>query len=456
MKRKKFITVLGILCMVLGTGCGQKNYSEIDPAQLTETAEKQSSGINEELAVEKTVKEEQRVEEKPAEQQPEHETVPSLPTQEIDNYLQAMTLEEKVAQLFIVVPEALVESADGAAADTVTAAGERTKAALSEYPVGGFIYMGKNLISTEQTTEMLHNVQDFSMELTGLPLFLCVDEEGGTVARISGKEGFAIPAIEDMAEIGSAAGEENLSTDLEAAREKAYETGAYIGAYLKDLGFNLDFAPVADVWSNPENTVVKRRSFGSDPELVSELALAVSDGLNSQGVYSTFKHFPGHGATAGDTHEGYAYTEKTLEELRECELVPFQAAIDAGADFIMAGHISLPGILGDVTPASLSYEMLTGVLREEMGYDGMIVTDALNMGAIAEHYTPAEAAVKALQAGADLILMPEDFKAAYQGVLDAAESGQLSQERIDASVKRILEYKINFGRDHSAGDSLKQ
>ena len=209
-------------------------------------------------------------------------------------------------------------------------------------------------------------------------------------------------------------------------------------------GFNLDFAPVADVWSNPENTVVKRRSFGSDAAIVSNLALALSDGLTSQGVCSTFKHFPGHGATAGDTHEGYAYTSKTLEELRACELVPFQAAVDAGADFIMAGHISLPEILGDSTPASLSSEMLTGVLREEMGYDGIIVTDALNMGAVVQHYTSAEAAVKALQAGADLLLMPENFEEAYQGVLAAAEEGRISQERIDASVRKILEVKLRM------------
>lgn len=397
----------------------------------------------------------------PASELPQEETNHQETSKEIEieQYLQAMTLEEKAAQLFIVVPEALVESVDGAEVDTVTAAGEMTKAALEQYPVGGLIYMGKNLISTEQTTGMLHNVQEFSMELSGLPLLLCVDEEGGTVARISGKDGFGIPAIADMAEIAGMAenadtaeiadvaetedtAETGQAVNKAAARDAAYETGVQIGSYLSELGFNLDFAPVADVWSNPENTVVKKRSFGAESELVSEMALAVSDGLNSQGVYSTFKHFPGHGATAGDTHEGYAYTDKTLEELRACELVPFQAAVDEGADFIMAAHISLPEILDDATPASLSYKMLTEVLREEMGYDGIIVTDALNMGAVVQHYTSEEAAVKALQAGADLILMPEDFKEAYQGVLDAVEDGRLSQERIDASVRRILEAKL--------------
>lgn len=363
------------------------------------------------------------------------------------HYLEMMTLEEKVAQLFVVVPEALVNAAGEPAVEQVTAAGERTKEALQEYPVGGLIYMGNNLISAEQTSSMLRDVQEFSMDISGLPLFLCVDEEGGTVARISGKEGFDIPAIVDMAEIGkmqdAGTAKGNLGeTAGETAYKTAYETGVQIGAYLSALGFNLDFAPVADVWSNPENTVVKRRSFGSDAAIVSNLALALSDGLTSQGVYSTFKHFPGHGATAGDTHEGYAYTSKTLEELRACELVPFQAAVDAGADFIMAGHISLPEILGDSTPASLSSEMMTGVLREEMGYDGIIVTDALNMGAVVQHYTSAEAAVKALQAGADLLLMPENFEEAYQGVLAAAEEGRISQERIDASVRRILEVKL--------------
>lgn len=347
-------------------------------------------------------------------------------TAEIQSCLASMTLEEKVAQLFVVLPEALVGQAG-----TVTAAGSATREAFWDIPVGGLIYMGNNLRSEEQIREMLANVQAFSQERTGLPVFLCVDEEGGTVARINGKGIVDGPVIGNMSGVAG-----------EGGRERAYEIGTQMGTYLSGLGFNLDFAPVADVWSNPENTVVRKRSFGSDPGQVSELALAVSQGLMEQDVLSCFKHFPGHGATAGDTHAGYAYTDKTLEELKECELIPFAEGIRKEVPLIMVGHISLPQVTGDDTPASLSYSVITELLREDMGYDGLVVTDALNMGAIVQQYSSAQAAVMTLQAGADLILMPKDFLAAYEGVLQAVEDGTLSEERIDRSLERILRVKL--------------
>lgn len=173
------------------------------------------------------------------------------------------------------------------------------------------------------------------------------------------------------------------------------------------------------------------------------MASAVSAGLNDNGVLSTFKHFPGHGATEGDTHEGYAYTSKTLEELSGSELLPFQRGIEEGIDMIMVGHISLPSIIGDDTPASLSYKMITEILREQMGYDGLVITDAMNMGAISQLYSSADAAVKSIQSGADLILMPADFADAYQGVLGAINN-QISVERIDESVGRIIRAKSSL------------
>ena len=157
-----------------------------------------------------------------------------------------------------------------------------------------------------------------------------------------------------------------------------------------------------------------------------------------------YKHFPGHGATEGDTHKGYAYTNKTLDELKQSELVPFAYAIENGAEFIMAAHISVPNITNDDTPTSLSKTMITDVLREQMGYDGIVVTDAMNMGAVTEQYTSAQAAVKALQAGADIILMPENFQEAYQGVLDAVKSGELTEQQIDTAVTRIVKVKVNM------------
>ena len=347
--------------------------------------------------------------------------------QQIDGYLEEMTLEEKVAQLFIIQPEAILD------VGTAVAAGDATREAIDKYPVGGFIYFGENLQSKEQTREMLHNVQAYSTERTGFPAFLSVDEEGGTVARVAGTGNFDVPDIGDMADIGAAG-------DVDAAKQ----VGEDIGSYLAELGFNLDFAPVADVLSNPENTVVRKRSFGSDPELVSDMAIAVSDGLEEKGLLSAYKHFPGHGATSADTHKGYAYTDKTLEELEACELIPFQRCIADGAKIIMAAHISVPNVTGDDTPTSLSKTMVTDILREKMGYTGLVVTDAMNMGAITEEYTSAEAAVKALQAGVDVVLMPENYQQAYQGVLDAVADGTLTEERIDESVTRILTVKLDM------------
>lgn len=343
--------------------------------------------------------------------------------------LDSMSIEEKAAQLFIVLPEVLEPEEEG----LVTELSETARQTFGEMPVGGFVYMRDNLISAEQTKALLADTQAMSMERLGIPAFLTVDEEGGSVARIGGSGRFDVPVIEDMAQVGAS-----------GSVERAGEVGRIIGGYLAELGFSVDFAPDADVLSNPENTVVKKRSFGSDPELAADMALAVSEGLKEQGIFSVWKHFPGHGATAGDTHEGYAYTDKTLEELKACELVPFQRAIDTGVRFIMAGHISLPSIVPDGTPASLSPVMITQVLREQMGYEEIVITDAMNMGAVVQQYGSGEAAVKALEAGVDLILMPEDFEEAYEGVLQAVASGRLTEERLDQSLRRILQVKLEW------------
>lgn len=346
-----------------------------------------------------------------------------------ERFLEVLSLEEKAAQLFIVLPEVLESGTEG----LVTELSETARQTFGEMPVGGFVYMRDNLISAEQTRALLADTQAMSMERLGIPVFLTVDEEGGSVARIGGSGRFDVPVIEDMARVGAAG-------DAERARE----VGRIIGGYLAELGFSVDFAPDADVLSNPENTVVKKRSFGSDPELAADMALAVSEGLKEQGIFSVWKHFPGHGATAGDTHEGYAYTDKTLEELTACELIPFQRAVDTGAKFIMAGHISLPNIVPDGTPASLSPVMITQVLREQMGYEGIVITDAMNMGAVVQQYGSGEAAIRALEAGVDLILMPEDFEEAYESVLQAVASGRLTEERLDQSLRRILKVKLEW------------
>lgn len=348
----------------------------------------------------------------------------TLKEEAINALVDDMTTEEKVAQLFITTPDDLLGSAP------IFQAGEETHDALEKTPIGGLIYLAQNLQSTEQVQTMLSNTQQYSLEITGIPMFLCLDEEGGTVTRISGRSQFNVPDIGDMADIGA-------TGDTAAARS----IGVQIGQYMSNLGFNLDLAPVADVLTNPENTVVKARSFGSNPITVSAMALALSEGLNHSGVYSTFKHFPGHGATAADTHAGYAYTKKTLEELKQSELIPFYDCIEADAQFIMVSHISLPNVVGNDTPASLSPMIIQDLLRKQMGYEGIVITDAIDMGAIAQKYSVADAAINSILAGSDIILMGSGFHDAYNAVLKAVQDGIISKDRLDTSIHRILDVK---------------
>ncbi len=345
----------------------------------------------------------------------------------VEKLLAGMDLKQKVAQMFMVTPEALTGYSK------VTAAGEVTKQCFIRYPVGGVIYMAGNLIDTEQTRIMLSNMQDYSVEYLGFPVFLGVDEEGGTVARIAGNRAFGVEDVGNISEIGASG-----NCDL------AYQAGSTIGAYLSALGFNLDFAPVADVWSNKKNTVVKYRSPGSDPELVRDMVIAQIEGFKEQGILCAVKHFPGHGSTVGDSHNGAAVVERTLQELFECDLIPFKGAVQAGVPFVMVGHLSLPKVVEEDVPAVFSKEIITDILRGELGFCGIVITDALDMGAVTDYYSSAQAAVMAVAAGADMLLMPEDFVAAYEGVLNAVQRGELTQERIDESVRRILKVKLEM------------
>ncbi len=344
-----------------------------------------------------------------------------------DEILESMTLEEKVAQLFVITPEALTGTAN------VQSAGDATKVALQQYPVGGVIYFAGNMTEREQTIEMLHNTEIYGDTLLKAPLFLAVDEEGGTVARVANNPAMGVPNVGDMATIGANG---DYST--------AYEAGKTIGAYLHELGFNLNFAPVADVLTNPDNQVVAKRSFGSDPELVSQLAFEYFGGLRDREVVGVYKHFPGHGATLGDTHDGYAYTDKTLEQLKEADLLPFMDGVENQVPMIMSGHISLPNVTGDDLPASLSKTMITDILRKDLGYEGVVITDALNMGAIANTYTSGEACIMAIEAGNDMLLMPANFPSAYAEVLQAVRDGKISEARINESVKNILKIKLRY------------
>ena len=258
---------------------------------------------------------------------------------------------------------------------------------------------------------------------------MSVDEEGGRVYRVINKFGYTNP--------GSA-----LYLETPEKVKKAYES---ITAIIGSHGFNLNYAPVADVYTNPHNTVIGSRAFGRDPETVSKLLLAAMDGHKS--IPHCVKHFPGHGDTSEDTHNGAVTLNKTWDELLKCEIIPFKAAIEQNCDMIMASHIILPNVTTDKLPTSLSYEMITEKLRNELGFGGVVITDSMVMGAIEQHYSSGQAAVMAVKAGVDLILCPADLADAHTAILRAVQNGEISEERIDESVNRIdalfKKYKIS-------------
>ncbi len=338
--------------------------------------------------------------------------------------LSGMSLKEQVYQLFIVRPEQITGSSS-----KLTEAGSDFEAGLSEYPVGGIAMFAENIIDREQTMEMISDMQSYS----SIGLFIAVDEEGGSVSRIGNNSAMGTTSFPSMKTIGNT-GDTN----------EAYNVGYTIGTEILELGFNLDFAPVADVDSNPDNTVIGNRAFSTVADVAAEMVAAAVDGFRDSGILCTLKHFPGHGDTSTDSHLGYTELDKSLDELWETEFVPFVSGIEAGADLVMVGHISVPQVTGDDTPASLSSTMIS-ILRDDLGFDGLIITDSMQMEAITDRYSSAEAAVMAIQAGVDIILMPENLEEAAEGIIEAVENGEISEERIAESVLRILEVKIERG-----------
>lgn len=344
---------------------------------------------------------------------------------QVQGKLSQMTLEQKVAQLFVVTPEQLT------GVGQMVQAGDGTKSALEQTPVGGIVYFKQNLLDADQTREMLQNTQQYAQDIEGMPLFLAVDEEGGTVSRVGGNSGFSIQNVGNMSDVGATG-----STD------HAKGVAQTIAGYLTDLGFNLDFAPVADIWNNPSSTTMKLRSFGSTADVVAPMVAAQVEGFTDGGILCSAKHFPGIGGAEGDSHNESIYSSKTADEMAEEELVPFQSAIDAGVPFVMVGHLSCPNVTGDNTPASLSEAVVTGLLRERLGYDGIVITDSLGMGAVTDSYSADQVGVAAIKAGDDMILMPTDLQSAYQGLLSAVQSGDISEDRINESVTRVLKVKL--------------
>lgn len=346
-------------------------------------------------------------------------------TSSVQNMLNSMTLEEKIYQMLFVTPETLTGY------NKVIQSGDATRSALESRPVGGIIYFADNLISVDQTTEMISNIQSFSKELTGRGLFIGVDEEGGSVARVA--DNLGTTAFDDMATYG-AAGDINT----------VYNMGLTQASELTALGFNVNFSPVADVLTNEENTVVKDRSFGSDADLVSSMVTSVISGLTDGGMLAAPKHFPGHGSTGGDTHNGYASSDRTLQQLNDCDLKPFWAAIQAGTPMIMVGHMTMTQIDPE-HPACLSHTIVTDILRDQLGYNGIIITDALNMSAITDNYSYSDAAIAAISAGCDMLLCVSNIDTVVSSVVAAVEDGTIQESQINDSVSRILTAKYQYG-----------
>ncbi len=335
-----------------------------------------------------------------------------------EQLLAEMTLHEKVCQLFIVQPGDLTPG-------ELTAAGTAAQWALEEYPVGGLLFDASNLVSLSQTHTMLSNLQSFSK----IPLILTCDEEGGRVNRLMHTIGTTY--------IGPMLDYKDQGAETAAANAKTIATD------MRFCGFNMDLAPVADVWSNPDNTVIGDRAYSDDFEQAAQLVSAAVGGFHEGGVACTLKHFPGHGDTSADSHYGSVYVYKTLNKLRDAEFLPFQAGIDAGADAVMMGHLILPEI--DDQPALMSHKIVTEILREDLNFHGVVITDSLKMQAMTDHYGSGEIAVSAVQAGVDLLLSPQNLDQAVTALTQAVENGAISQERLDESVLRVLRLKMERG-----------
>lgn len=336
--------------------------------------------------------------------------------EQVATTLAGMTTEEKVAQLFFVTPEELT------GVDVATEAGDGTLAALTTYPVGGIVYSTQNFQNTSQVQALISTTQSYSK----YRLFIGITEESGTQASSAASSGvLTTTATSDASTIG-ATGDSS----------QAYSAAHTIGGYLKSLGFNVDFAPLADT-----NSTGNPRYYGSDAATVADMVQKTVSGLQGQGISATLKYFPGSGdTTTGST--GLPSNNETLEQMQANEFVTYAAGIASGADFVMVGNITVPSVTGNQLPASLSPTIVNDTLRGTLGYDGIVISDAMNTAAFTANYDAGEAAVLFIQAGGDMILEPADLATAYKAVLAAVNDGTISQDRLDQSITRILKVKL--------------
>lgn len=328
-----------------------------------------------------------------------------------------MSLDEKIGQLVIVGVDGLTMN-------------DEALQMIQTYKVGGFILFKDNIHDAEQTQSLLNQLKDANKN-NPVPLWLSVDQEGGRVSRLSSEF-----------ETTPAAGDIGAKNDLSYTRN----IGQAIGMTLHALGFNMDFAPVLDINSNPKNPVIGDRSFGSTPETVIKHGIESMQGINSEGVAAVVKHFPGHGDTSVDSHYDLPLVNKSLEELQQFELLPFIEAINQDVDAIMIAHLLMMQI-DDKQPASISTSVIDGLLRDQLGYDGVVITDDMTMGALLKNKSIGDAAVQTILAGTDIVLVSHQTDLRLE-VLDslkaAVENNTITEQRLDESLYRLLRLKQKY------------
>lgn len=389
MKKKRWISLLLIFMFIIvsATGCGKKNTTK--KLKTEDLDEATLQGMAKDITKE-------------------------------------MSLKNKIGQLFMVS----VYQLDEAESKNQTSVTSDMKKTLKKYPAGGIVMFAKNIDNRKQTQTMIKELQNASY----VPLFVSVDEECGTVSRIASNPNMKMTAYPSAQEVGKTYSDKQIA-----------KMGQTQGKELKELGFNMNLAPVADVLTNQNNTEIGDRSFGRDSKKVASIISSLVKNMQKQQISATLKHFPGSGETGGDTHRGSTETYQTIENLRDNDFKPFKAGIKANVDAIMVSHLMLSNVTDEKEPSSLSSRVVSDILRDELEYKGVIMTDAMNMKAITDNYNAGEAAVKAIQAGVDLIVMPDDYKQAYKAIKQAIKSGKIKESRIDESVRRIIYTKIKRG-----------
>lgn len=352
--------------------------------------------------------------------------IPDGVSVQAQDILDGMTLHEKICQMMVSYQYTMM---DGSTRVGATETGEPLQRALEAYPVGGILYDAASMKSHDQLRDLVAAADSYCE----IPMLFTIDEEGGRVSRIG-------------ATIGYNVGDGHLLDPMQSyehlGAQGAYDNAKYLAENISWHGFNLDFAPVADTNSNPDNPIIGTRAYSTDFDKAAELVAAAVQGFHDGGAGCTLKHFPGHGDTSADTHAGSVVLKKTVDELRTNELKPFKAGIDAGADAVMLAHIVVEEV-GE--PTLFSRYLVTDVLRGELGFNGVIITDGLGMKAMTDNYSSGEIAVRAVKAGVDMFCCPANLKESVQALEEAVERGEISEERIDESVLRILQLKIDRG-----------